>query len=149
MKNIIDIDLIDLNLNCVNKEDVIISMANLLDKSGRLKDKEEYIKVVMEREELSSTGIGFGIGIPHGKSSAVRVPSLAFGRISKGIEWQSLDGEPVNIVFLIAVPEESPNEHLKILASLSRRLMDEEFVKKLKETDDKEILIKSLYNVVS
>lgn len=149
MKNIIDIDLIDLNLNCVNKEDVIISMANLLDKSGRLKDKEEYIKVVMEREELSSTGIGFGIGIPHGKSSAVRVPSLAFGRISKGIEWQSLDGEPVSIVFLIAVPEESPNEHLKILASLSRRLMDEEFVKKLKETDDKEILIKSLYNVVA
>lgn len=149
MKNIIDIDLIDLNLNCINKEDVIISMANLLDKSGRLKDKEEYIKVVMEREKLSSTGIGFGIGIPHGKSSAVKVPSLAFGRIEKGIEWQSLDGEPVSIVFLIAVPEESPNEHLKILASLSRRLMDEEFVKKLKETDDKEILIKSLYNVVA
>ncbi|WP_432666878.1 fructose PTS transporter subunit IIA [Wukongibacter baidiensis] len=148
MDKIIDINLIDLNLNCISIEEVIEAMAELMDRCGRLNDKEAYIKAVMERERLSSTGIGFGIGIPHGKSNAVKVPSLALGRIKQGIEWQSLDGEPVNIVFLIAVPQESSNQHLKILASLSRKLMDKGFIKQLKETDDEELLINVIESAV-
>lgn len=144
MEKIIDINLIDLNLNCTSKEAAIISMADLLDKSGRLNNKKEYIKEVIKREKLSSTGIGFGIGIPHGKSSAVKVASLVFGRINQGIEWQSLDGDPVNIVFLIAVPEKSPNQHLRILASLSRKLMDQEFRKQLREIKNKEMVMEML-----
>lgn len=148
MEKIIDINLIDLNLNCISREEVIESMAELMDRSGRLNDKEEYIKVVLERESLTSTGIGFGIGIPHGKSNAVKIPSLALGRVKQGIEWQSLDGEPVSIIFLIAVPQESSNQHLKILAALSRKLMDEKFIKELKETDDEELLINVIESAV-
>ncbi len=148
MNKIIDINLIDLNLNCISREEAIKAMAELMDRCGRLNDKEEYIRVVMERERLSSTGIGFGIGIPHGKSNAVKVPSLALGRMGQGIEWKSLDEKPVNIVFLIAVPQESSNQHLKILAALSRKLMDEEFIKQLKETNDEELLIKVIESTV-
>ncbi|SHJ55685.1 PTS sugar transporter subunit IIA [Paramaledivibacter caminithermalis] len=148
MEKIIDINLIDLNLNCLNKEDAIISMANLLEKCGRLNNKEEYINEVIRREKLSSTGIGFGIGIPHGKSNAVKVPSLVFGRTKQGIEWQSLDGKPVNIIFLIAVPEKASNQHLKILASLSRKLMNQEFRKQLSEITNKKKLIEMLNGLI-
>ena len=114
MGKIIEIDLIDLELDCLSREEAIEAMAELIDKCGRLNDKEEYVRVVKEREKLSSTGIGFGVSIPHGKSNAVKCPTLALGRVRQGVEWQSLDGEPVNIVFLIAVPQESSNQHLKI-----------------------------------
>tara|TARA_B100000965_G_C19566632_1_gene747140 strand:- start:961 stop:1410 length:450 start_codon:yes stop_codon:yes gene_type:complete len=149
MGKIIEIDLIDLELDCLSREEAIEAMAELIDKCGRLNDKEEYVRVVKEREKLSSTGIGFGVSIPHGKSNAVKCPTLALGRVRQGVEWQSLDGEPVNIVFLIAVPQESSNQHLKILAALSRKLMNKEFIKQLKETNDKKELIKVIEGVVA
>ncbi|QXM05350.1 fructose PTS transporter subunit IIA [Crassaminicella indica] len=142
MEKIINTDLIDLNLKAETKEEAIKTLIKRVDKCGRLNDINEYLKVVLEREKLSTTGIGFGIAIPHGKSDAVKIPTLAFGRCEDGIEWQSLDGKVVKIIFLIAVPEEAAsNQHLRILAALSRRMMNEEFRKKLLEiVDEKELM---------
>ncbi|WDV46588.1 fructose PTS transporter subunit IIA [Clostridiaceae bacterium M8S5] len=143
MDYITTVDLIDLKLESKTKEEAIKKLVEKIDDSGRLKDKNEYLKEVLKREELFTTGIGFGISIPHGKSDAVKIPTLAIGRCEEGIDWQSMDGEAVKTIFLIAVPEESAsNQHLKILAALSRRLMNEEYRNKLLDaTDSKDILI--------
>lgn len=150
MEKIIDYNLIELNLESNNRIEVIEYMADLINKNGRLNEKEKYIKEVLKREELSSTGVGFGVGIPHGKSDAVKIPTVAFGRSKEGIEWNSLDGEPVHMVFLLAVPEEAAsNQHLKILAALSRKLMSDEFRKLLLDTEDKEAIMKVLQEILA
>ncbi|PAB57864.1 PTS sugar transporter subunit IIA [Anaeromicrobium sediminis] len=148
MDKIIVKDLINLSLRAKDKENAIKEMASMMESCQRLNDKEEYIRVVMEREGLSTTGIGFGVGIPHGKSNSVNIPTLAFGRSREGIEWQSLDDKPVHMVFLIGVPESSAsNEHLRILALLSRKLMDENFRKNLMEIENEDELLSILGEV--
>jgi fructose-specific phosphotransferase system IIA component len=150
METIINGNLIELNLEGNTKSEVIDYMASILDIQGRLKEKEEYVKEVLAREELTSTAVGFGVAIPHGKTQAVKIPSVVFGRSLKGIQWDSLDGELVNLVFLLAVPEEAAsNQHLKILAALSRKLMNEEFRELLLVTEDKNILIKELQEILA
>lgn len=150
MEKIIDYNLIELNLESNNRIEVIEYMADLINKNGRLSEKEKYIKEVLAREELSSTGVGFGVGIPHGKSDAVKIPTVAFGRSKEGIEWNSLDGELVHMVFLLAVPEEAAsNQHLKILAALSRKLMSDEFRKLLLDTEDKEAVMNVLQEILA
>ncbi|QZY55832.1 PTS sugar transporter subunit IIA [Crassaminicella profunda] len=150
MEKIITTDLIDLNLKVATKEEAIKRMVERVNQCGRLNDASSYLKVVMEREEMSTTGIGFGIGIPHGKSNAVKIPTLAFGRCEDGIEWQSLDGQVVKMIFLIAVPEEAAsNQHLRILAALSRRMMNEEFRNKLLEIGNEKELINLLEDVLA
>jgi fructose-specific phosphotransferase system IIA component len=145
MEKLIEVDLVDLNIKAKDKEEVILSLAETLDRTGRLNNKEEYVECVITREELSTTGIGFGVAIPHGKTNAVKVPSLCFGRCLEKIEWQSLDGQPVEGVFLIAVPEEAAHdEHLRILAALARKLMNEEFREKIFNIQDKEEILKLL-----
>jgi len=123
---LLNVNLIKLELTSKTKEDVIKEMANLLDEDGKLLDKEKYIKAVTDREKEFSTGIGMGIAIPHGKSSGVKEAALVFGRSTNGIDYQSMDDELAHIFFLIAVPEESSNEHLQILAQISRKLMHKE-----------------------
>ena len=120
---ILSANLIKLKLTSKTKEDVINEMASILDENGKLIDKDKYIKAVKDREKEFSTGIGMGIAIPHGKSSGVKEASLVFGRSVDGIDYQSMDDELAHIFFLIAVPEESSDEHLKILSQLSRKLM--------------------------
>lgn len=133
MKDITNSDLIILDSNCETKFKVIEILSASLNNHGVLINLENYIDNVWQREELTSTGIGFGIAIPHGKCSAVRHCAVSFCRLSNPLDWESLDGESVDMVFLIAVPEEcSGNEHLKIIAALSRRLIHEEFRKKLR-----------------
>ncbi|NMM65911.1 PTS transporter subunit EIIA [Clostridium sp. P21] len=145
MKKLIEIDLVDLNLKAKNKNEAIVALAEHLEKADRLNDKEEYVKCVLAREELSTTGIGFGVAIPHGKTDAVKVPSLCFGRCTEKLDWQSLDENSVESIFLIAVPEEAAkDEHLRILAALARKLMSEEFREELSRIQDKEQIIKLL-----
>ena len=112
---LLNVNLIKLELTSKTKEDVIIEMATILDENGKLLDKDKYVKAVQDREKEFSTGIGMGIAIPHGKSSGVKEAALVFGRSVNGIDYQSMDDELANIFFLIAVPEESSDEHLKIL----------------------------------
>ena len=132
---------IKLELTSKTKEDVIIEMVKILDENNRLIDKDKYLKAVIDREKEFSTGIGMGIAIPHGKSSGVKEPALVFGRSIQGIDYESMDDEPAHLFFLIAVPEESSNEHLKILSQISRKLMHKELREKLMKTSRAEEVI--------
>ncbi|GMB01153.1 fructose PTS transporter subunit IIA [Pelosinus sp. IPA-1] len=150
MDNIINVNVIDLHLKRSNKDAVMEYMADLINQDGRLTDKEEYIKSVKEREATFTTGIGFGVAIPHGKSDAVKVPTVAFGKCRGGMDWQAVDDKPVYMVFLIAVPKQADsNQHLKILAALSRKLMHDEFRKEILETEDKGKVCSILETILS
>lgn len=138
---LLNANLIKLELNSKTKEDVIKEMAKLLEENGKLLDKDKYIKAVLDREKEFSTGIGMGIAIPHGKSSGVKEPALVFGRSSGGIDYQSMDDESAHLFFLIAVPEESSDEHLKILSQISRKLMHSELRDSLMKASTSEEII--------
>ena len=123
---IINEALIDLSVNKNTKEDIINHLAGLALKEDRISNLEEYKKAVLHRETEYSTAMGFGIAIPHGKTDAVKEPFLCFAKVNS-VDWNALDGKPVDLVFMIGVPEEAGTTHLKILASISRKLMKQEF----------------------
>ncbi|MDT2659449.1 PTS sugar transporter subunit IIA [Enterococcus hulanensis] len=122
---------INFDLQATDKLAAISELANTFVSKGVVTNESVYSEAVMKREEESTTGIGFGVAIPHGKSAAVTEPSLAFGRSQAGIQYDSMDGKPVHLMFLIAVPETSNDEHLRILSKLSRKLMHEDVRQKL------------------
>lgn len=126
-----------------NKEEVIDELIELLYKDGVVTDKKEYKSAVMKREEQFSTGIGYGIGIPHAKSDAVSTAAIAFGISKDGIDFDSMDEKQVNLIFLIAVPNKSDDIHLKILSFISRRLMHNEVREKLMKAKNHEDVISS------
>lgn len=125
MRELINEALIVLDMTVSSKEEAIAQLTNLLSNDGRLFDEARFLRAVMERESLVSTAVGFQVAIPHGKSGAVKSPSVAFARLRDALSW---GGETVRLVFLLAVPEEqSGTEHLRLLAELSRRLMSGDF----------------------
>lgn len=132
---------IQLELSSLNKESVLKELADLLEKTGCLNDQEQFFQAIWEREDKGSTGIGFGVAIPHGKSNAVKRAGIAFGYSKGGIDYQSLDEQPAHIFFMIAVPESSEDEHLQVLAKLSRMLVYEDFRQQLAHLTSKENLI--------
>ena len=118
---------------------MIIGFAlGLMAASGKLSDVEAFRKQVYAREEESTTGIGEGIAIPHGKCDAVSRPGLAAMVIKNGVDFDSLDGEPVTLLFLIAAPNTKDNVHLDVLSKLSVMLMDEEFTENLRNASSVE-----------
>ena len=123
---------IDLNAAPKDKNDTIRQAVALMAKSGNISNIEAYTKQVMVREEESTTGVGEGIAIPHGKCDAVTRPGIAAMIIRDGVDYDSLDGEPVNVLFLIAAPNTKDNVHLDVLSKLSVLLMDEDFTAALK-----------------
>ena len=125
-----------------SKKETIHTMVDLMAKTGNLKDKAEYEQAVLKREEESTTGIGEGIAIPHGKSEAVSKAGLAAMVVKEGTEYESMDGQPANLLFMIAVPKEANNTHIEMLQRLSMMLMDESFRKDLIEASDKESFLK-------
>ncbi|RPA65422.1 PTS sugar transporter subunit IIA [Aerococcus agrisoli] len=130
---------IDLDVN--TKEEVVETLAELLLKNGFINNLHAFIKDVQERENHMTTGIGNGIAIPHGKSSSVVESTVVFAKTTKYIEWESLDENPVNIIFLLAIAEKDKGDgHLRILADISSHLMDDEFVNEIKNaTTENEI----------
>lgn len=118
---------IAINPKVANKEEAINTLVDLMAASGNLNDKEEYKKAVLAREELSTTGIGDGIAIPHAKTKAVKDAGLASMIVTDGVDYDSLDGAPAKLFFMIAAPDGENNLHLEVLARLSTMLMDEEF----------------------
>ena len=118
---------ISINPKVNSKEEAINVLVKLMSDSGKLKDKNEYRKAVLERESLSTTGIGDGIAIPHAKSSAVKDAGLSAMVVTEGVDYDSLDGEPAKIFFMIAAPEGENNLHLDVLARLSTMLIDTNF----------------------
>lgn len=131
-------DGINLNFNPSTKEQCINQLVDLMDKTGNLNNKEEYKKAILDREALSTTGIGDGIAIPHGKTSAVKKASLAAAISTNGVDYDSLDGAPAKLFFMIAVPDNNDNLHLEVLARLSTILMDEKFRTNLINCTDKD-----------
>ena len=122
---------ISIKTKAASKEDVIKQAVALMAKSGVITDVATYEAGVFKREEESTTGIGEGIAIPHCKSDVVTAPALAAMVIPEGVDYASLDGEPVHLLFLIAAPNSEDNVHLDVLARLSEMLMDEDFKNKL------------------
>ena len=120
------------------KPDALDQMVDLMVNSGKIRDKEAYRKQVYLREEESTTGVGEGIAIPHGKGESVIRPGLAAMVVKDGVDFDSLDGQPVHLIFLIAAPNTKDNVHLDVLSKLSVLLMDEEFVEKLKSASSVE-----------
>lgn len=129
---------IQINGSATSKADAIEQMIDLMDKSGNLTDKEIYKQGVLAREAESTTGIGEGIAIPHAKSDAVSSPALAAMVVKNGVEFESLDGNPVELIFIIAAPNSKDNVHLQVLSKLSVLLMDNTFVAKLKNASSVE-----------
>lgn len=123
---------ISLNAAPADKKETLDLAVELMAKSGKLSDVEKYRAQVYAREEESTTGIGEGIAIPHGKCDAVKAPGLAAMVIKNGVEYESLDGEPVTLLFLIAAPNTRDNVHLDVLSKLSVMLMDENFTTSLR-----------------
>ncbi len=125
-----------------NKEAAIREMAELVAGTGRVTDVAELVRVALAREAQGTTGLGEEIAVPHAKTDAVNAPVVGFARSAEGIDWGSLDGTPARLVFLIAVPEAAAgDEHLRILALLSRKLMDADFRARLQEAANTEALL--------
>lgn len=124
---LLDIRSIDLNVEVKSKMEAIDYLVELMEKSEKISNKDEYKKGILEREEITTTGIGDGIAIPHAQNKAVKKAGLAAITIKEGVDYQSLDGKPVYLCFMIAAPEDGGHVHLQALAKLSALLMNEEF----------------------
>ena len=132
IRDLLAVESIDLNGKVTGKDEALDAMVALMAKSGKINDVEKYRKGVYAREEEGTTGIGEGIAIPHCKSDAVSKPGLAAMVIKDGVDFEALDGEKVNLIFLIAAPNTEDNVHLDVLSKLSVLLMDESFTNGLR-----------------
>lgn len=118
-----------------SKLEVLRELSGLLQGSGVVSDKEGLTQVLIAREALGSTGIGDGIAIPHGKIKGLKQMVLAFGRSRKGVDFDSLDGEPAHLFFMLVAPEDAPGDHLKALARISRLMKNREMRDSLMKAD--------------
>lgn len=122
-----------LDFDADTKEEAIQHLAEALFTHHKIDDLDGFLKDIYERESITSTGIGFGIAIPHAKSSHVIIPSVVFARSVEGIPFDAMDGKDAHLFFMIAMPEDGTNAHLKVLAMLSRKLMHEDFRTSLRD----------------
>ena len=130
--------------SAANKQEALDKLIQLMVKQGNIADPEEYRKKVFAREAEGSTGVGEGVAIPHAKTSAVTRPGLAFMRCSDGVEFDSLDGQPAKLFFLIAAPDTQDNVHLDVLSRLSTLLMDPDFIDGIMAVDS----VDGLYDLI-
>ena len=130
------------DLKASTKDEVVRELVDILAKAEGIKNREALVKVLLSREALGSTGIGQGVGIPHGKTDSVKKLVAAFGICHQGVNFDALDGEPVYIFFLLVAPEDSAGPHLKALARISRLLKDKFFRESLKALSDEKTILK-------
>lgn len=123
-----------MDLQATTKEAAIDELIASLATSGRINDKVLFKEKILKRESESSTGIGGGIAMPHAKTTAVNEPTVVFAKSTRGVAYESLDGEPAHLFFMIAAPEGAANTHLRTLAALSKLLIDSDFIEKLMNT---------------
>ena len=133
-----------MDLKASNKEAAIRELTSILAPSGKIKDKEDFIKHVLEREGLGSTGIGNRVAIPHAPTKSVEGLVVAFGRSEKGIDFNSLDGHEVNLIFLLGTNPQDLNLYLKFLAALSKLLNNRQFRQEFTCADTAESLVQVL-----
>ncbi len=135
-------DAIEPCMKSTTKKDAIKELVALLEKAGTIAEEGPVAEVILEREELGTTGIGEGIAVPHGKSNAVDRLIAAFGRSEKGIDFESIDNQPVHLVFLLVAPSDSAGPHLMALARISRFLKNRNFRRDLMNARDKLEILK-------
>lgn len=123
-----------MDLKATTKAEAIDELIASLNKSGRINDPKLFKEAIYKREEQSSTGIGGGIAMPHAKTKAVNEPTVVFAKSKAGIDFDSLDGAPAHVFFMIAAPEGAGNTHLRTLAALSKLLIDADFIEQLMNT---------------
>lgn len=121
-----------MELKASTRDEAIVELAALLEKQGRISNREEFTRKIFERERLGSTGIGNHVAIPHAPTDTVQGLAVAFGRSAHGLDFRSLDGQEVNFVFLIGTNPADLNVYLKVLASLSRLVNDRIFREEFK-----------------
>ncbi|MGW7079718.1 fructose-specific PTS transporter subunit EIIC [Streptomyces sp. NPDC054866] len=139
---------VKVQLDSADKDSAIREMANLLASTGKVDDVEELVRTALRREAQGTTGLGEEIAIPHAKTDAVTSPVVGFARSAEGIEWGALDGTKAKLIFMISVPEAAAgDEHLRILALLSRKLMDTGFRERLEAAPDERAVLEVLREV--
>ena len=133
-------------LKAGTKEEVLSLLSEALLKEKRISDKETFLEEVLKREKDFTTGFGDGFAIPHAKSTSVLSPSIAVGKCADAVDWDAMDGKPVSLIFLLAVPEsQAGTTHLKILAKLAENLMDDKIREHLMDLTTSE----ELYQYIS
>lgn len=147
LKDVITLDCVNIDLKGQTKSEIIDEMIDILYNNGKLNDREEYKKEILKREAQSSTGMEEGIAIPHGKTNAVKIPTVAIGISKKGVDYESLDGEPSHLFFMIAAPENSNDSHIELLSKITTLLLEDDIREALLNVKSKEevldILIKN------
>ena len=131
ISELLSLQAIDVNASVASKAEAIDYMTRLMEKSGNLNDREAYKKGVLAREEEGTTGIGEGIAIPHSKCAAVKRAGLAAMVVRDGVDYESLDDEPADLIFMIAAPETGANVHLEALPNCQRFLWIRNLKKRL------------------
>lgn len=142
--NLFSENCINLNLKGTTKSEIIDELVEMLNAAGKLNDKEEYKKEILKREAQSSTGLEEGIAIPHAKTLAVKIPSIAFGLSKNGVDYESLDGEPSKLFFMIAAPANASDTHIEILSKLTTMLLDDDIRERLLEVKNPQEVIEIL-----
>jgi PTS system nitrogen regulatory IIA component len=132
------------DLKAKDKKKAIEELANAVVKTNPSLDKDSLVRVLLDREALGSTAIGDGVAIPHGKFPGIITPIISFGRSRKGLDFESMDGQPVFLFFLLVAPEDSASVHLKALARIAKMLKDSNFRKLLIEAPNR----KELYKII-
>ena len=132
------------DIKATTKDGVIRELVDVMARAEGFRNKEELVKALINRENLGSTGIGQGVGIPHAKTPVVKKLIAAFGLCPHGVDFDALDGEPVYIFFLLVAPEDSAGPHLKGLARISRLLKDKYFRESLKALKDERAILKMI-----
>jgi fructose-specific phosphotransferase system IIA component len=128
-----DENLIVFDLRAKTKDEVIEELVDLATKSNMIKDHEELLNDIRERESLVTTGVGYGVAFPHAKTKSAKGIVIAFGRSNEGIDFDAMDHQPVHLFFLIAAPEDAVGAHLNVMARLSYLMKSEENRTKLTE----------------
>ncbi len=131
---IIKEELVILDLEANSKVEAIEKLANFLKDKGLVNNEKGLICSILERENLSSTGLGEGVAIPHGKSKDIKTTTVIFAKCKNKIDWESIDDEPVDMIFLFAInEEEKTDQYIDILSSISRRIADDEFLESIRK----------------
>lgn len=133
-----------LNLDATSKQQVLEELTGQLEQAGKLVDRQAFLKDILTRENQSTTGIGEGIAIPHAKSVAVDAPAIAFGRSEHGLDYDSLDGQPAHLFFMIAATEGANDDHLEALSRLATFLMDEKFRSRILAASSKQQVLQAI-----
>ena len=144
LSEILAIDNIIPDLKAKDKKGVLGELAEAIARYDTNIDKAMLVKVLIEREHLGSTGIGDGVAIPHGKLSSVNQPIVSFGRSKKGLDFDSMDGQPAYLFFLLLAPENSSGVHLQVLTKIARILKSSTFRKALMQVGSREEIYETI-----